>query len=156
MRASKNMNRPRESSGAAPLGGSVDNPDHTGPRASSTLGYVAVGPDRSGLQDRLANLNNDYIAPPPLFFQNGSKQNLGLRGLLISDPSPVGAGVKALLHAPKAVTYHGQPHYCRGMMGHSLGLMESSNKEACATLYLQGGHCWGSTTQHSVECGGAG
>ena len=37
-----------------------------------------------------------------------------------------GAGCKTRLHTPKAVTYHEQPHYCRFMIGHSLGRMEST------------------------------
>ena len=43
-----------------------------------------------------------------------------------SQPSTLGAGCKTRLHTPKAVTYHEQPHYCRFMIGHSLGRMESS------------------------------
>ena len=41
----------------------------------------------------------------------------------------LGAGTKTRLHTPKAVTYHEQPHYCRSMIGHSLGRMESRIKE---------------------------
>ena len=37
-------------------------------------------------------------------------------------------GAKHCLHTPKAVTYHEQPHYCRFMIGHSLGRVESSIK----------------------------
>ena len=47
---------------------------------------------------------------------------------LISDPGTLGAGAKTRLHTPKAVTYHEQPHYCRFMIGHSLGRMESRIK----------------------------
>ena len=56
-------------------------------------------------------------------------QNLDLRCVLISDPSTLGAGAKTRLHAPKAVAYHAQPHYCRFMIGHSLGRMESRLKK---------------------------
>ena len=38
------------------------------------------------------------------------KQNLGLRSVLISDPSTLGAGAQTRLRTPKAVTYHGQYH----------------------------------------------
>ena len=34
--------------------------------------------------------------------------------------------VETRLHTPKAVAYHEQSHYCRFMIGHSLGRMESS------------------------------
>ena len=40
---------------------------------------------------------------------------------------PVG-GCKPRLHTPKAVTYHEQSHYCRFMIGHSLGRMGSGIK----------------------------
>ena len=40
-------------------------------------------------------------------------------------PSTLGAGAKTRLNTPKAVTYHGQPHYC------------IQNKEVSATLCLQ-------------------
>ena len=43
--------------------------------------------------------------------------------------STLGAGAKTRLHTPKAVTYHEQPHYCRFMIGHSLGRTESRIKE---------------------------
>ena len=43
--------------------------------------------------------------------------------------STLGAGAKTRLHTPKAVTYHEQPHYCRFMIGHSLGRMESRIKK---------------------------
>ena len=61
----------------------------------------------------------------PLFFKMACKQNLDLRCVLISDPSTLGAGDKTRLHTPKAVTYHEQPHYCRFVIGHSLGRIES-------------------------------
>ena len=32
-----------------------------------------------------------------------------------------------ITHTPKAVTYHKQSHYCRFMIGHSLGRMEAVN-----------------------------
>ena len=57
------------------------------------------------------------------------KQNQDLRCVLISDPSTLGAGAKTRLHTPKAVAYHEQPHYCRFMIGHSLGRMESRIKK---------------------------
>ena len=41
-----------------------------------------------------------------------------------------GAGCHTRLHTPKAVTYHEQPHYCRFMIGHSLGRMESIMNES--------------------------
>ena len=56
-------------------------------------------------------------------------QNLDLRCVLISDPGTLGAGAKIRLHTPKAVAYHEQPHYCRFMIGHSLGRMESRMKK---------------------------
>ena len=39
-------------------------------------------------------------------------------------PAPLvpGPPTKTRLHTPKAVTYHEQPHYCRFMIGHSLGV----------------------------------
>ena len=43
---------------------------------------------------------------------------------LILDPSTLGGGAKPRLHTPKAVTYHGEPHYCRFMIGHGLGRMD--------------------------------
>ena len=57
------------------------------------------------------------------------KQNLDLRCVLISDPSTLGAGAKTRFHTPKAVTYHEQPDYCRFMIGHSLGRMDSRIKK---------------------------
>ena len=72
-------------------------------------------------------ISKSYIAP--LFFKMACKQNLDLRCVLISDPSTLGAGAKTRLHTPKAVTYHEQPHYCRFMIGHSLGRMESRIKK---------------------------
>ena len=63
----------------------------------------------------------------PLFVKMA--QNLDLRCVLISDPGTLGAGAKTRLHTPKAVTYHEQPQYCRFMIGHSLGRMESRIKE---------------------------
>ena len=63
----------------------------------------------------------------PLFFKMA--QNLDLGCVLISDPNTLGAGAKTRLHTPKAVTYHEQPHYCRFMIGHSLGRMESRIKK---------------------------
>ena len=41
----------------------------------------------------------------------------------------MGAGAKIRLHTPKAVAYHEQPHYCRCMIGHSLGRMASRIKK---------------------------
>ena len=73
----------------------------------------------------------------PLFVKMACKQNLDLGCVLISDPGILGAGAKTRLHTPKAVTYHEQPDYCRFMIGHSLGRMESRNKEVYATLCLQ-------------------
>ena len=32
-----------------------------------------------------------------------------------------------MTHTPKAVTYHEQPDYCRFMIGHSLGRMETTS-----------------------------
>ena len=64
-----------------------------------------------------------------LLFKMACKQNLDLRCVLISDPGTLGAGAKVRLHTPKAVTYHEQPHYCRFMIGHSLGRMESRIKK---------------------------
>ena len=51
------------------------------------------------------------------------KQNLNATCVLV--PSTLGPGANARIHTPKAVAYHEQPHYCRSMLGHSLGLMES-------------------------------
>ena len=42
-----------------------------------------------------------------------------------TSPYAQGAGTKTRLHTPKAVTYYEQPYYCRFMIGHSLGRMES-------------------------------
>ena len=64
-----------------------------------------------------------------LFIKMACKQNLDLRCVLISDPGTLGAGAKTRLHTPKAVTYHEQPHYCRFMIGHSVGRMESRIKK---------------------------
>ena len=44
-------------------------------------------------------------------------------------PGTLGAGAKTRLHTPKAVTYHEQPDYCRFMIGHSLGGMDSRIKK---------------------------
>ena len=63
------------------------------------------------------------------FVKMACKQNLDLRCVLISDPGTLGAGAKTRLHNPKAVTYHEQPHYCRFMIGHSLGRVESRIKK---------------------------
>ena len=54
-------------------------------------------------------------------------QHLDSRCLLL--PAPWVPGGKTRLHTPKAVTYHEQPHYCRFMIGHSLGRIESSIKK---------------------------
>ena len=40
----------------------------------------------------------------------------------------LGAGAKTRLQTPKAVAYHEEPDYCRFMIGHSLGRMESGIK----------------------------
>ena len=63
-------------------------------------------------------------------------QNLDSRRVLVAfwdrwDPRTKGAGSKTRLHTPKAVTYHEQSHYCRIMIGHSLGRVES---RCCAML----------------------
>ena len=53
----------------------------------------------------------------------------------------VGAGAKTRFHTPKAVTYHEQPDYCRFMIGHSLGRMESRIKKFtphCACIVFAG------------------
>ena len=63
------------------------------------------------------------------FIECRMAQNLDSRCVLISDPSTLGAGDKTRLHTPKAVTYHEQPHYCRFMIGHSLGRMETRIKK---------------------------
>ena len=65
----------------------------------------------------------------PLFVRMAHKQNLDSRCVLISDPGTLGAGAKTRLHTPKAVTYHEQPQYCRCMIGHSLGRIESRIKK---------------------------
>ena len=39
-------------------------------------------------------------------------------------PYAQGAGAKTHLHTPKAMTYREQSHYCRFMIGHSLGRMD--------------------------------
>ena len=41
----------------------------------------------------------------------------------------MGSDIETHLHTPKAVAYHEQPHYCRFMIGHSLGHMESRIKK---------------------------
>ena len=45
-----------------------------------------------------------------------------------------GAGGKTHLHTPNAVTYHEQSQYCRFMIRHSLGRMES--RFACKKAIL--------------------
>ena len=62
-----------------------------------------------------------------LCFKMACKQNLDLSCVLVC--STLGAGAKTRLHTPKAVAYHEQPHYCRFMIGHSLGRMESRMKK---------------------------
>ena len=57
----------------------------------------------------------------PLFEKGANTRGLGC----VLQPAPAGAGRKAHLHTPKGVTYHEQPHYCRSMIGHSLGRTES-------------------------------
>ena len=49
-------------------------------------------------------------------------------------PGALSAGAKARLHTAKAVTYHEQTDYCRYMIGHSFGRMESSIKKFCPHL----------------------
>ena len=44
---------------------------------------------------------------------------------LLCAPAPRVGWWEPFLHTPKAVTYHEQSHYCRFMIGHSLGRMES-------------------------------
>ena len=61
----------------------------------------------------------------PPFCQNGAKSGFEM----CFGPSTLGAGAKTRLHTPKAVTYHEHPHYCRLMIGHSLGRMESRIKK---------------------------
>ena len=87
--------------------------------------YIRPGQDQRVFQHNQASQSHITIAPP--FFKPA--QNLDLRCSLISDPGTLGAGAKTRLHTPKAVTYHGQPHYCRFMIGHSLGRMESRIKK---------------------------
>ena len=44
------------------------------------------------------------------------------------------------LHTPKAVTYHEEPHYCRFMIGHSLGRMDfAGTQRTCHTEAYQVG-----------------
>ena len=51
-------------------------------------------------------------------------------------PKVLGSDSKTRLHTPKAVPYHEQPHYCRFMIGHSLGRMESS----CRAILINNMH----------------
>ena len=60
-------------------------------------------------------------------------QNLDSRRVLATAPKVLGSDIKTHLHTPKAVTYHEQSQYCRFMIGHSLGRMES---RCCAILIL--------------------
>ena len=51
--------------------------------------------------------------------------------------APWALGPKHSLRTPKAVTYHEQPDYCRFMIGHSLGRMESRIKKFTPHSCLQ-------------------
>ena len=75
------------------------------------------------------SISNSYITP---IFQNGAKSGFEM----CFGPRTLGAGAKTRLHTPKAVAYHEQPHYCRFMIGHSLGRMDIQNKEVYATLFV--------------------
>ena len=82
----------------------------------------------------ISNLSQTYLKPISnlsltsllsFFCQNGAKSGFEM----CFGPSTLGAGAKTRLHTPNAVTYHEQPHYCRFMIGHSLGRMESRIKK---------------------------
>ena len=61
---------------------------------------------------------------------------LDSRRVWAAAPKVLGSEIKTHLHTPKAVTYHEQSHYCRFMIGHSLGRMESRFcLQAIFTLY---------------------
>ena len=44
--------------------------------------------------------------------------------------------LRARVHTPKAVTYHEQSHYCRYMIGHSLGRMGGPTSNIGGLLQL--------------------
>ena len=66
----------------------------------------------------------------PIFFKMGCLAKSGFQVFQMGfGPSTFGARANTRLHTPKAVTYHGQPRYCRFVIGHSLGRMESRIKK---------------------------
>ena len=115
-----------------------DDADAEGNAIATALGmlknYNALETGQSKLLEELKALRDQasqsqsliqILITRPLFCQNGAKPGFEM----CFGPSTLGAGAKTRLHTPKAVTYHEQPHYCRFMIGHSLGRMESRIKE---------------------------
>ena len=73
---------------------------------------------------------------------------LDSRRVLAPAPKKVlGSDIKTHLHTPKAATYHEQSHYCRCMIGHSLGRIKSR----CGAIFILY-NCVG-LAQHNVEKG---
>ena len=105
--------------------------------------HSRAGAERTGH----AGQSISKIYTTPLFFKMA--QNLDLRCVLISDPGTLGAGAKTRLRTPKAVAYHEQPDYCRFMIGHSFGRMESRIKEFTPHCVCR--PCMGCRTRRAVS-----
>ena len=74
--------------------------------ASAAARLWACNPSKlNGIQTSSCWIPDVFCPPPPA-------------------PQVPGSESKTHLHTPKAVTYHEQSHYCRFMIGHSLGRIE--------------------------------